>query len=470
MVRHPFRAWRHRAEMSPRAGVRCPPALWVLVALMWLAGCSASDAVGRHSALPPRTVPSGCVEDCGGSGFWERKDDFQILQQAAGLDEGSWHEAGEELETGDAQELWEALAGTATTLQTFGPRRSLIVVLRQVLTQHEDVPYAELLERLRPFSFLAVMRPDGYLASAVTGQALQRMGRVELRDGRLMAGTFEVGAFYKGKSGVFYAVDDSLQKPGAMKGELGLERDWFNAALDGSEDALGEMAQALAQFIHDPIRSIEGLQQLPSAVAALMASSPAYFARYSALPLQEQIREASRISTHLLMLYGSAAGTATRLGTTGMKVPVLSLTAEGALAIDHIALPVGATAAVVGPGAGAVYVLMEASGMKGAGGGFKPFTDGNFRENLARLTGKMPEGAHAHHVFPQQFIKDFLRKGINIHDPRFGSWWERTSHLRRSFEYNTRWQEFLSLKNPTVEEILQFGRELGGEFGFQIHF
>jgi hypothetical protein len=45
--------------------------------------------------------------------------------------------------------------------------------------------------------------------------------------------------------------------------------------------------------------------------------------------LQEQIREAARLSTHLLTLYGSAAGTATRISTAGARLPVLSLTTEG---------------------------------------------------------------------------------------------------------------------------------------------
>ncbi|HYI00733.1 hypothetical protein [Hyalangium sp.] len=431
-------------------------------------------------------VPSDLSQDGGGGGFWAERDDFQLLQQSAGLEEDSWHEAGEELETEDAQALWEALARTGTTLQSFGPGRSLAFVLRQVRTQDEDVPYAELLQRLRPFRFLVVMRPDGYLVSALTGRPLQRMwkGRVELRGGRLMVGTFEVGAFYRDKGGVFYTVDDSLSQPGAMVGELGLERDWFNAALDGGGDALGEMAQALAHFVNDPIRSLEGLEQLPSAVAALIASSPDYFARYSALPVQEQIREAARLATHLMMLYGSAAGTATRIGTAGTKLPVLSLSAEGALAIEQVAVPVGATAAAVGTGAGAVYVLMEstkdpgegggaqASGTaKGAGGGFKPFVEGNFRENLARLTGRMPEDAHAHHVFPRALEKNFKEAGINIHDPRFGTWWERSSHLKKAHDYTQRWREFLFRRPPpSFEQILQFGRELAREYGFQVNY
>jgi hypothetical protein len=339
-----------------------------------------------------------------------------------------------------------------------------------------------LLERLRLFHHLVVMRPDGYLAVALTGKPLQRMGRLELREGRLMAATFEVGAFYRDRGGVFYALDDSLRQPGALVGELGLERDWFNAALDGAEDALGEMAKALGHLVTSPVRSLQGLEQLPSAVAALIASSPDYFARYSALPLQEQIREAARLSTHLIMLYGSAAGAATRIGAVEAQLPVLSLTAEGALAIEQVTIPVGATTAALGTGAGAVYVLMGSGKTPDEGGqiqssgtaregsrGFKPFTESNFRENLARLTGRMPEGAHAHHVFPQVLAKRCQRVGINVHDPKFGAWWEKSSHLKKATEYTRRWAEFLD-NEPTYTQILEFGRKLGSEFGFQVNF
>src|SRR5262249_12050456 len=159
----------------------------------------------------------------------------------------------------------------------------------------------------------------------------------------------------------------------------------------------------------------------------------------------EQIREAARLSTHLLMLYGSAAGTATSLGAEAATLPVLSLSAEGAVAVERIAVPAGATAAALGTGAGAGYVLMGSGKAPGEGnqggesarsGGFKPFTERNFRENLARLTGRMPEGAHAHHVFPQQFAREFREAGIDIQDPRFGAWWEKSSHLKNAERYN----------------------------------
>lgn len=450
------------------------------MALMWMTGCTTSGAVGRHSTFRGEALPPEFAQGDGGSGFLWKRDDFEVLQQSAALEEDSRHEAGEALETDDARELWKVLTRTPTTLQNFGPRRTLFFLLRQVLTQDEDVPYAELLQRIRPFHLLVVMRPDGYLVSALTGKPLQRMGRVELREGRLMAGPFEVGAFYQDKGGVFYPVDDSLRTSGPLLGELGLEHDALNAALDGAQDALGETGLALAQFATSPVRSIQGLQQLPSAVAALIASSPDYFARYSALPLQEQIREAARLSTHLLMLYGSAAGTATSIGTAGTRLSVLSLSAEGILAVENVAVPVGTTAVALGTGAGAVYVLMapgkasgeggqDTDGGKGARGGFKPFTEDNFRENLARLTGRLPKEAHAHHVFPRQLAKRFQGLGINIHDPKFGAWWEQSTHLKNAAAYTQRWVKFFDGR-PTVEQVLQFGRDLAGEYGFQVNY
>lgn len=302
-------------------------------------------------------------DDGGGFGFLSApQDTFQLLQASAGLQEDSRHKQGEELELDAAHQLWEAVARTRTTLRNFGPRRSLLFLLRQVLAADEDVPYDELLKRARAFDRLGVVRPDGYLASAITGTPVVRVGRLEMREGRLMAGRFEVGAFYWDRGGVLYVVDEALQKTEVFLGERGLEHDVFNAALDGAEDALGELVHALSQWVKDPVRSMEELQQLPAVVAALISASPAYFDRYSALPVEEQIREAARLSTHLLMMYGTAAGTAANIGSAAARLPVLSLTAEGALVVEQVAVPMGATAAALGTGAGAVYVLMAGEG------------------------------------------------------------------------------------------------------------
>ncbi len=366
-----------RAEQQRRSCWR-----FALAALVWMTGCatgSAGSGPGAFRDLPSRPgvarappspqlvggAPADMRKDESGSGFFgrfnEKQDDFQLLQESAGLEAAARHATGEEFETDDAKALWEALARTPATLKNFAPRRTLVFLLRQVLAADEDISYAELLQRTSGFRLLVVMRPDGYLAGTLNGRPLQRMGHLELREGRLVAGGFEVGAFYRDRGGVFYAVDETLQPLRTPPlGELGLEHDWFNAALDGAEDTIAEMAVGMAALVTHPIRSVEGLAQLPSAVAALIASSPDYFARYSALPLQEQIREAARLSTYLLTLYGSAAGAATRLGSMGASLPVLSLTAEGALAIEQVSVPAGTTAAALGTGAGAVYVLMGA--------------------------------------------------------------------------------------------------------------
>jgi hypothetical protein len=462
------------ARMTKRElGLRSAPrsrwwqALLVLGVLGWMTGCAGEGAGGRRLVLYEGVASGGRSQPRSGFSLWSKPDDFQQVQQSAQLEEGECHAVGKALEPGGAQKLWQGLARTRTTLQNFAPRRTLAFVLSPVLFQKEEVPYEELLRRLEPFTFLVVMRPDGYLASAMTGKPLQRMGRLEVRDGRLMAGVFEVGGFYRDKGGVFYQVDSSLRVSGNMLGELGLEHDIFSSVLDGAEDAVGEVVLALAQLVTSPVRSLQGLQQLPTAVAALIASSPGYFEHYSALPLQQQVREAARLSTHLLMLYGSAAGSATRVGLAAAELPVLSLTAQGALALEQVAVPVGSTAAALGTGAGAIYVLMGAG--KGAGGGFKAFTEDNFRDNLSRLTGQLPENAHAHHVFPQKLAVEFQKVGINVHDPRFGAWWEKSSHLKNAAAYTRLWERYM-VESHTVDEIFKFGKQLAGEYEFEVHF
>ena len=105
------------------------------------------------------------------------------------------------------------------------------------------------------------------------------------------------------------------------------------------------------------------------------------------------------------------------------------------------------------------------------GGGSRPpvFTARNFRANLAKLTGRMPENAQAHHIFPQRFEEQFRELGIDIHDPRFGTWWRRSEHARKALEYNEKWERFFSTK-PSFEQIIQFGRKIAKEYALEIHF
>ena len=75
----------------------------------------------------------------------------------------------------------------------------------------------------------------------------------------------------------------------------------------------------------------------------------------------------------------------------------------------------------------------------------------------------------AHHVFPKKFRKQFDKLGINIDDPKFGSWWETGTHQKNSYSYNLRWDEFLE-NNHSPEEIFQKARELSNKYGFILNF
>jgi hypothetical protein len=101
----------------------------------------------------------------------------------------------------------------------------------------------------------------------------------------------------------------------------------------------------------------------------------------------------------------------------------------------------------------------------------RPFTADNIRTNLGRLTGGIPEGADAHHVFPQKLANYFKRAGINIHDPRYGAWWETKAHQQAGFAYNAQWGKFFERsRSPSTEQILQFGREISASYGLRVGF
>jgi hypothetical protein len=71
------------------------------------------------------------------------------------------------------------------------------------------------------------------------------------------------------------------------------------------------------------------------------------------------------------------------------------------------------------------------------------------------MTGGVPEGAQAHHVFPQQFRDQFANAGLNIDNPMFGAWWDAGAHSSNLLAYNSAWSGFLAT-NPALDQILHF--------------
>jgi RHS repeat-associated protein len=95
------------------------------------------------------------------------------------------------------------------------------------------------------------------------------------------------------------------------------------------------------------------------------------------------------------------------------------------------------------------------------------FTSNNFRANLVKLTGSNPRDAQAHHVFVQKFESQFAAKGINIHDPRYGAWWNTATHQAKSLEYERKWETFLAT-NPTADQIMQYGKILAWKYDLKV--
>jgi hypothetical protein len=330
--------------------------------LVLLGGCATGP--GRVQRASPHTL---AVAEGSAGGFpGHEVDAFQEVQEASGLGEEARHPAGTALYLEQARQLRGWLSKTAVTQRSFGPRLVLSRLLREVLAGGGRVTYAELLRRTERFRPLRVVRPDGYLVVALNGQPIQRMGQVTLKERAFKVGRLVVGAFYFSHGGVLFPVDEALHRIDTPPwAEVGLGRDPLNAALDGAQDAMGELVLALAGSVLHPIQTVEGLTQLPTAVAHLIASSPEYFARYGAMSLQDQIREAARLSTHLLMMYGGAAGTAGtvgRMGELGVEMRVLSLEARGELAERLVVVSGGTLTTTLGAGAGAISILHMAVG------------------------------------------------------------------------------------------------------------
>ncbi|MHA7627305.1 Tox-REase-5 domain-containing protein [Corallococcus sp. M7] len=297
-----------------------------------------------------------------------RTDAWEQLLTDAGLDardeQPLW---GSTLTPTQAVRLLDVLLRKPVTLDSLPPRMVAGFLLREVLERGET-SREELLHRVERFSReqVAVLRPDGYLAWALTGRTQQKVAPVEWRDGAFRAHGFELGRFYSGRGGVFRAMDARLQvSDGRPLAEVYDDADVIGRTLDGAEDAFVELYHALGQVLTRPADSIAGLRHLPAGVAALITSSPAYWERFQSMTRGEQIREVSRLTTGMLVTWGAASATTRTLKGMAVgaeaTVPVLSLSAEGALALERVSVPAGRAAAVLSGGPGAAIILQRAS-------------------------------------------------------------------------------------------------------------
>ncbi|MFY0579249.1 Tox-REase-5 domain-containing protein [Cystobacter fuscus] len=323
---------------------------------------------GRGERVPVMAVAMVSPADMAGRevlGGAVQVDAFEYLLALAGLDDV--HDMPSSrvfLSRQEAARVLTVLMRKPMTAGSFPPRMAACHLLREVL-EGGAASREELVRRVERFRSVAVLRPDGYLAWALSGRTQQKVGPVVWKDNAFRAGLFELGRFYSVNGWVFRRADARLRPimDGPGLAEVYDDADPISRVMDGAEESFVELYHAMGQLLSHPLDSLAALRHLPSGVVALLASSPEYLARFQAMTRGEQVKALSKLTTNLLVTFGAAGGTTSTLtrAFSGAEalVPVLSLSAEGALAVERVAVPVGKVATVLSGGPGAAIILQR---------------------------------------------------------------------------------------------------------------
>jgi hypothetical protein len=371
----------------------------------------------------PRTMVASAV-----MGGVVKLDAFEAVLVLAGLDNADDLPPREApLTPEDAAALYDRLLDKPVPLARFGQRLVASYLLREAMEGEEELPREVLPQRVERFRGLAVLRPDGYLAWALSGETQQRVAPVEWKDGAFRAHAFEVGRFYSGRNGMaFFAVDEQLQErlDAGVHAEVYHDADVISRVLDGAEESFVELALSIGKLLVHPVDSAADLAQLPEALAALIENSPEYLERFRLMTRGEQIKALSKLSTTLLSTYGAAGGTtrsvmAAGRGMEAVSVPALSLTAEGTLAVGRVAVPVGRAVMALGGGPGAAIILQRAndaarSGQPAPAEG--PGQWGPANESMSKRSARYQEQITGHPASEAYWVggKDLKSGGVKL--------------------------------------------------------
>jgi hypothetical protein len=121
--------------------------------------------------------------------------DFGLLLFKAGVPLEKVPE-GEEVTPEQADEMLLLLKLYPATPRMYTQREVAERLLQQVLVLDRPVTLTTMLGWMSTFNSRVMLRPDGYLANALTGDEAQCVGPVQVKDGKMMAETFEVGELY----------------------------------------------------------------------------------------------------------------------------------------------------------------------------------------------------------------------------------------------------------------------------------
>ncbi|HZH76386.1 MAG TPA: Tox-REase-5 domain-containing protein [Archangium sp.] len=364
-------------------------------------------------------------------------DYFQGFLMQAGVPSTAIPNDGRMLSPRQAMGLLPHLLATPVTLGNFGLRRMAAYLLLEVATGGGPVSRDELHARMRRFSRLLVVRPDGYLVKPTTGIAVQKAGEMVLaEDGTLRAGRFEVGPFYALDGGRLFPVDEKLEVPKGAR-PAGLYEPDNNPGLAVAEGAVlsvVDMVEGLYRLVFYTGETLEELAQLPGAVRQLYENSPQLWEEFRHKPYAERVRTVSRLATGAVLTVGTAGAGAAKAVSWGGKLgslslPLLSLTGDGLLAVRLVAVPVGTVATAVAPALSASYVLHMANTSAqgaGSGGGWPPVGGpGQWVEDTSSMSEQARDYQAQVTGAPKRWAYKVCRDGECVtydgYDPRTGT-------------------------------------------------
>jgi hypothetical protein len=335
-------------------------------------------------------------------------DWFQGFLVEAGVPTSALPEDGRTLSPTQAMELLPHLVATPVTLGNFGPRRMAAHLLLEVATGGVPVSRDELHARMRRFTRLRVVRPDGYLVKPATGVAEQKVGEVALaKDGTLRAGRFEVGPFYAIEGGRLFPVDDTLEVPRGSHpvGRYEPDDGAILPVAEGAMLAVVDTVEGLYRLVFHPGETLDGLLQLPGVVRELYANAPQQWEQFRHKPYAERVRTLSRLTTGVLLVVGTSGAGAAKAASWGgrlgkVSIPLLSLSGDGVMAMRLVAVPVSGVVSAAAPALSATYVLhMANTRARGA--------DGHGNANDRTRSGGSPRTAPDRHLL--QFIEPWRK-------------------------------------------------------------
>ena len=123
-------------------------------------------------------------------------DEFGALLVMAGLPSETIP-TGREMSLEQARRLRLLLRLLPYNPRQFPPRFVVEELLLAIEKHGEAVSRWDLSRKVQDYQSLYLLRPDGYLAAALTGMPDRCVGPVEARDNGLFAGAFELDVYYK---------------------------------------------------------------------------------------------------------------------------------------------------------------------------------------------------------------------------------------------------------------------------------